>query len=246
MKLTHFIILTLSLALSVACQNEQVEFYDDFESYSSGTKPGGRWTTAGSGVVIIDDSFAYSGKKSVHIVAGEGYTNRGFIELNNLTGITDNHYFGSMKMFVQEASPDGIHWTMIQSSGKVPDSNFTAEIRYGGQHDKKLMANYDTGSGVKSDCWHHSSVKIPEGEWFEVQWEFNGLDNTMNLWLDNKLINDLTVKGQGQGCVENGTDQKWLFPIMEKISLGWVDYQTGGGTRHLWIDDVIISNRRIQ
>jgi len=225
-------------------ETSHVLYQDSFEKYTIGETPNEPWEKTGKGVAIIDDTKSFSGSKSVHFVTGEGYQNRAFLGIDHIFPLKNNAYYGSLKMYVEEASPDGVHWTMIQSSGKVADELYSSEIRYGGQHNKKLMANYET-QGVKSDCWKHSQEKIPEGKWFTLQWYFNGNEDTMQLWLDDVLIESITVVDSGEGCVANGTNGQWKFPIMENVLLGWVDYQTGGGTRNIWIDDVIISLERI-
>ncbi|MFK8101891.1 MAG: hypothetical protein AB8G15_05185 [Saprospiraceae bacterium] len=236
--------LLLILCFSLACQEEAVIlFQDDFESYPLGKITQGPWTTAGAGAIRIDETNAFSGRQAVQFISGEGYANRAFLALETIFPLLGNQYFGKLNMYLETASPDGIHWTMIQSSGKVAGQNFRAEVRYGGQHQKQLMANYDT-QGVTSDCWQHAPIPIPEGRWFSLAWEFNGPQNQMKLWLDGKLIEALTIDGRGEGCVENGTQGQWLFPVVEKLSLGWVDYQEGGGTRKLWIDDVVISKKK--
>lgn len=229
------------LLFLMACQpNPKVYFADDFESYESQQIPGGKWGVDGVGTVLVDEEKAASGSRSIHFVSGEGYAKRAFLTLDNFLPPGINRYYGSMKMYVTKASPDGIHWTMIESSGQVPDQTFRAAIRYGGQQNKHLMANYDT-QGVKSDCWQHSSTVIPEGRWFTVSWYFDTEKNHSQLWLDGKLLTDITIEGSGQGCLDNETNGQWLFPTPERLSLGWVDYQTGGGDRSVWIDDVVIT-----
>ncbi|SEK85125.1 hypothetical protein SAMN04487910_1293 [Aquimarina amphilecti] len=221
-------------------KTKSVLYQDNFETYLIGETPGDPWKKTGNGIVVIDNARSFSGTKSVHFITGEGYKNRAFLGIDHVFPLKDNAYYGSLKMYVQNASPDGIHWTMIQSSGKVKGEDYSSEIRYGGQHNKQLMANYET-QGVKSDCWKHSNIKIPEDKWFVLQWYFNGNQDKMQLWLDGESIASLTVVGSGEGCVENGTNGQWKFPVIENVLLGWVDYQIGGGTPNIWIDDVIIS-----
>ena len=144
-------------------------------------------------------------------------------------------------MYVNEASKDGIHWTFLQASGKIKDKDYSAEVRYGGQHYKQFMANYDT-KGITTDCWQHSEPKIPEQEWFTITWRFNGETNTMKLWLNDTLIEKITVVDYGEGCLKDELNNKWVFPIFDTLSLGWADYQKGGGQRTVWIDDVVIFN----
>jgi hypothetical protein len=150
-----------------------------------------------------------------------------------------------MFMFVEEASPDGVHWTMLESSGKIPGKDIVAEVRYGGQHGKRLMANYET-VGTRTDCWQHASVKIPERKWFKINWFFDGTRNTMRIWIDDKPVNEITVKGRGEGCLGNDLNDEWIFPVFENVQIGWVDYQLKGGTRDVWIDDFAISSKPLR
>lgn len=240
-----FFLLALTSFIPGCGDKTDVLFSDDFESYPAGTIPPSPWRKSGDGKVFVDSAKSVSGKNSIHFVTGETYKNRAFLGLFDQTifPLKKNRYFGKMLMFVEEASPDGVHWTMLQSSGKVPEKDFTAEIRYGGQHAKKLMANFET-NGVKSDCWQHSSVKIPEKKWFKVEWFFDGKNNLMKIWIDGVLINEITVKNRGQGCISNDLNGEWIFPVFENVQIGWVDYQPDGGERNIWIDDFRISTKR--
>jgi len=220
-----------------------IVFEDDFEQGVFTKAPQSPWVVSGNGTVVIDSSKSYSGNKSAYFKSGEGFENRAFLSLSKIFPIQNNRYYGSMQMFVQKAPPNGVHWTMIQSSGAV-NKKFFAAVRYGGQHHQQLMANYDT-KGVASDCWKHSKVKIPEKRWFKVQWYFNGPKNTMQLWIDNQEIHQLKITGFGEGCVKKGTQNQWVFPVFDRLSIGWVDYQMQGGTRHVWIDDVVIATHYI-
>lgn len=242
-KIVFTLLFGVSTLLLWSCQpSVSILFEDDFEAYGSGDFKSDVWIQEGHGLVHVDTTFSYSGDRSIHFSSGEGYSNRAFITLKHIFPMPSQAYTGSMKMFVEEASPDGIHWTMIQSTGKVEDRDFRSEVRFGGQHNKKLMANYDTSNGVSSDCWQHSDTQIPEQRWFDVKWTFNSPKNEMNFWLDGQLISALSVHGSGQGCGGQDTNGAWLFPILENISIGWVDYQTGGGSREVWIDDIKIES----
>ena len=179
-----------------------------------------------------------SGARAVHFKTGNAYGGR------------------ALRMWLTQASPDGVHWTMIEANGqtKAPgvwnDQPFTATIRYGGQHEQRLMANYDTpgfynnNMGPGSDCWQHSQRKIPEGVWACMEWEFDSDGRTMRFWLDGQEVADLTVGAAGQGCINHGTMDQWYYPNMERMSVGWVDYQDGGA-RELWIDDITVGPARV-
>ncbi len=232
------------VALMSSCDRSSLLFYDDFEAYPEGSVPALPWEKSGNGKAVIDSSKSVSGKHSVHFISGEGYKNRSILTFSgkDVFPLKKKRYYGQMQMYVDSASPDGVHWTMIESSGKVPGKDFRAEIRYGGQHSKRLMANYET-NGVKSDCWQHSSVTIPEKRWFRVNWFFDGRRNEMKIWIDGVLINEITVRGRGQGCLDNDLNGEWIFPVFEDVQIGWVDYQLNGGERNVWIDDFAISSK---
>lgn len=247
-KKCSFCILFIILAAFCACDaKKSLLFTDDFESYRTGETPSSPWIKSGGGKVFVDTEKSHSGKKSVHFISGEQYKNRAFIGLfdKSVFPLRKNRYYGSMFMWIDTASPDGVHWTMLQSSGKVKGKNFSSEIRYGGQHQKRLMANYETNT-VKSDCWQHSTVAIPEKRWFKVEWFFDGEKNLMKFWLDDKPLEEITVKERGSGCISNDLNGEWLFPVFENVQIGWVDYQPNGGERNIWIDDFKISSKPLK
>ncbi|CAL2091697.1 conserved exported hypothetical protein [Tenacibaculum sp. 190524A05c] len=236
-KRVIYFFLVLSILLS-NCTNSTIIFSDNFEDDSLN-----EWNKSGAGKVYLDTSKSYSGKQSICFESGEGFKNRAFIALENETITSLERFYGSMYMFVQEASPDGVHWTMIQASGKTPNG-FHSEIRYGGQHQKRIMANYDTNP-IKTDCWHHTQFKIPEKKWFSVQWFFDRKSNNAKLWIDGELVHELNANDVDKGCLANDNNQNWTFPLFEQLTLGWVDYQKGGCSRKIWIDDVILSKEKL-
>jgi len=243
----YFLLICILLAFCACDAKRSILFSDDFESYAEGEIPAAPWSKSGGGKVFVDASKSHRGKKSVHFISGEQYKNRAFIGLfdKGIFPLRKNRYYGQMFMWIDEASPDGVHWTMLQSSGKVAGKSFSAEIRYGGQHQKRLMANYET-NGIKSDCWQHSGVQLPEKRWVKITWFFDGGKNLMRLWLDDKPLDEIAVKDKGEGCVSNDLEGKWLFPVFENVQIGWVDYQPNGGERNVWIDDFQISSKPLK
>lgn len=63
----------------------------------------------------------------------------------------------------------------------------------------------------------------------------------MQCAINGEKIYKLTVTNQGEVCAENDLSNQWVFPIFDTLSLDWVDYQTGGGQRTVWIDNIIIT-----
>ena len=238
-------------------------FCDDFEKYTAGQAPGSPWTTAlGSGTAAVDTAQFHSGGKSVKFTTqAKDSTKTAYIRLNNapVFPVTGNAFYGRM-MFRLEAAPTAsVHWTLIQGTGTVPGQSYRSQYRYGGQQPvtsggtfvgSQMMANYETpdsysGNGPSSDCWFHANkVVVPVGKWSCVEWQFDGPNNTMKLWLDGAAVDSLTVKGVGQGCVNQPATYAWTAPTFSTLDLGWESYQTDDA-RTLWIDDVAIGTSRL-
>lgn len=212
-------------------------FCDDFESYAAA--PAAPWVIKNNaqGGVTIDGAQHFSGTKAVKLTtSGAAAYQQAFISLSSIFPVAQNAFYGRMMIYATQAANDGVHWTMIQGEGMAAGGITKAMVRYGGQQQKRLMANYDS-DGKDSDCWQHSATTMPEATWSCMEWYFDGATNTQKFWLDGAAIGDLTVTGQGEGCVDNGTEGKWIFPTFASISLGWESYQTDA-PREVWIDDV--------
>ncbi len=219
-------------------------FCDDFESYT-GT-PGAPWAVKknAQGGVAIDGAQHKSGTKAVKFTtSGAMAYQQAYISIDKIFPVAQNAFYGRMMIYTTKAPNDGVHWTMIQGEGAATGGITRADVRYGGQHLQGLMANYDS-AGKASDCWQHSQTKMPEGKWACMQWYFEGATNTQKFWLDGKAIDDLTVVGQGQGCIAHDTADKWVFPNFERVYLGWESYQTDPA-REVWIDDVALGTKQI-
>lgn len=187
----------------------------------------------------------------MHFVAdGSSTYQRAYIGLKGspVFPLPKNVMYGRMMVWLDSIVGDGVHWTMIQGEGPVPGQSFDAFYRYGGmnwdsQGQPRFLANYET-SGVKSDCWQGSQSTMPVGSWACVEWRFDGDNDEMSFWLNGTEVTDLAVKGQGQGCIDHDTNDKWLGPSFERLRLGYEKYQDDG-KRELYIDDVVISTDRV-
>jgi hypothetical protein len=197
--------------------------------------------------VAVDTTHASSGTKAVRFTTdgGTGTYRRAFISIEGapVFPVAGNVFYGRMLVWLTAAPAGSVHWTNIQGEGPVPNMNFRAYSRYGGQLQKRLMANYET-QGVASDCWQHSATTMPEGRWTCMEWRFNGPNNEMNFWLDGVSLLDLTVIARGSGCIAQGTAGNWYSPTYDTVRLGWEHYQQSIA-HDLWIDDVALDTKRI-
>jgi hypothetical protein len=238
-------------------------FCDDFETATAGQAPAGVWSTRTSaGSVSVDESKFRSGSKSIKFTteAKDG-VKTAFLTLksDSVFPVAGNHFFGRMMAWLDAAPTESVHWTLLQATGTVPGQSYRAQYRYGGQHPvmengmfkgSRWMANYETpdsyaGNGPSTDCYHHSTqTLIPTGKWTCVEWEFDGPNATMRLWVDGTAIEDLTVVGKGQGCVGQDASYTWTAPDFSELELGWESYQNDAA-RTLYVDDVMVSTKPI-
>jgi hypothetical protein len=240
-------------------------FCDDFESYTTGSAPGGNWKTqTNMGAVAVDGTQKHSGSKSVKFTTQSASgTKTAFMKLmgSPVFPAPMNTFYGRMMFYLQAGPTSSVHWTFVQAGGVVPDQtpSYHAVYRYGGQmpvmngstfQGSQLMASYDTpdsysGTGPSSDCYQQSNAVVaPMGTWSCVEWKFDGMNNALQIWLDGKAIDELTIMGHSMGCVNQGANYTWLAPTFADLELGWESYQQDDA-RTLWIDDVAIGPDRL-
>jgi hypothetical protein len=221
---------------------------DDFEDDPLGDAPAAPWVVSTQeSTLAVDGAMAFSGAQSIHITTndGAGTYRRAYMSIEGapVFPIEGNVVWGRMMIHLV-ATPEGsVHWTNIQGEGDVPGMDFRGLYRYGGQHDGRLMANYET-QGTGSDCWDHSDTVMPTGVWTCFEWHFDGTTDTMQFFLDGVELADMTVMGMGEGCIAHDTGDYWYAPVFDTMRLGWEHYQATS-SREMWIDDVALDDARI-
>lgn len=230
-------------------------FCDGFEDDAAGGEPGFPWTfeRRGTPTIEVSNGDAFGGNHAVKIEAVGRET--AFLSLQGapLFPTTDNRLFGRAMVKLDSTPEERVHWTMIEGKGRTVDGSRIVEYRYGGAKPiekdgrligSRLMANYETPDGAKTDCWHSAkkTTVMPTGDWICIAFEFNGLENNMQLSINGESLDDLTVKGVGQGCMHAADDLIWEAPVFDRINLGWETYKDDS-RRTLWIDDVAIGEQ---
>jgi hypothetical protein len=221
---------------------------EDFESHPAGMAPGAPWIVSTSQATLdVDTTMAYSGANAVRITTedGDGTYRRAYMSIEGapVFPTAENVVWGRMMYHLVEWPAGPVHWTNIQGEGDVPDMDFRGLYRYGGMNDGELLANYET-QGVSTDCWRGSDTVMPQGQWTCLEWHFDGNTDTMELYIDGVIIDDVTVVGMGDGCIAHDTGDNWYAPIFDTMRLGWEHYQATSA-REMWIDDVALDDVRI-
>lgn len=225
---------------------------DNFDDDAVGMAPGQPWKTEASqdsGTIAVSNERAFSGDKSVHVTNTAGAYKRAYFSLDGAPVFpgAGSELYGRMMMWLDVAPADGVHWTFIQGEGPAEGGAYDIFYRYGGQHQGKLMANFET-QGVASDCWNHSQTVMPTKTWACLEWRFATATDEMQFWLDGTELDDLHVVGQGNegsGCVAQDWSGMWPAPQQfEVLRLGMEKYQQDGAL-NLWIDDVAVATSRV-
>jgi hypothetical protein len=223
-------------------------FCDDFESYTTGDAPGGPWTASeNGGSVSVDETRAVSGARALRFTTDDASSSyrRAFAVLDGapVFPAASTEMYGRMRVWLV-ATPEGsVHWTNIQAEGDVTGMGFRALYRYGGQHDGRIMANYET-QGVSTDCWDHSATVMPTGRWACFEWHYATAGDEMDLWVDGTALDDVSIRGMGEGCGGHDTGDHWYAPVFDQLAVGWEHYQATS-SREMWIDDLAIDDARI-
>ncbi|HEX6767617.1 MAG TPA: hypothetical protein VF103_19090 [Polyangiaceae bacterium] len=235
-------------------------FCDDFDDAASGGPPATPWTVqrSGSGTAAVDTAHHMSGTQAVKFVV-PGQNDGAFIALRNAPyfPVTGNAFYGRVMLWLTAAPTASVHWTLIEGTGLVPGQTYHSAYRLGGQQPvsggNQLMANYETpdsygGNGPGSDCWHHANrVVVPVARWSCFEWQYDGPNNALTLWVDQTEV--LSVRGMGNtangdGCVNQPNTFPWTAPTFDTIRVGWDSYQADT-ERTLWLDDFAISTTRL-
>lgn len=225
---------------------------DNFDDDAVGMAPGQPWKTDASqdsGTVAVSNERAFSGDNSVHVTNTAGAYKRAYFSVDGAPVFpgAGTELYGRMMMWLDVAPADGVHWTFIQGEGPAEGGAYDIFYRYGGQHQGKLMANFET-QGVSSDCWNHSQTVMPTKTWACLEWRFATATDEMQFWLDGTELEDLHVVGQGNegtGCVAQEWSGMWPAPEQfEVLRLGMEKYQQDAAL-NLWIDDVAVATSRV-
>ncbi|MBX2813176.1 MAG: hypothetical protein KTR25_15275 [Myxococcales bacterium] len=222
-----------------------------------------------SGDSQISDDEAYSLPNSVRFTAPGNSYNRNYITLNISKTSLNERFFGRMMIFIvpapQSQDSFGGDFTFVEAEGPpqtdlgklTPPENMRVLYRYrvaANIRDNTLMANYDTwvddNNDGKSDwptnCYNHSEIEIPRGQWTCVQWFFEKATNQLRYWLEDEEIIDLRVQDSGERCLEDTQNGLWTAPeTFERLHFGVEQYDVNALARTVYIDDIVIADKYI-
>ncbi|WP_394201558.1 hypothetical protein [Marinagarivorans algicola] len=210
-----------------------------------------------SGNTELTSEKVFSGSNALKVMARGGGYNRNYLslDLGSFTSLQDKMY-GRLMMHVNTPSGNGGDFVFVQAEGApdAADSNAPAgtnvmyRYRVNGSNGN-LMANYDTYNGSNpwsTDCWDHSTVKLPTNQWSCLEWHFDADANELKFWLDGSEITELHVQGSGENCIGNQEMGEWQAPgKFETLHLGAEQYHATAPARTMYIDDVKLDTQYV-
>src|SRR5690606_13429080 len=98
------------------------------------------------GEVLVSEERAFSGTKSVRVSNTPGAYKRAYFSVSGapVFPTVAHEMYGRMMMWLEATPAGSVHWTFIQAEGPSDDAAYDIFYRYGGQHQGRLMANFET------------------------------------------------------------------------------------------------------
>ncbi|KAI9358870.1 hypothetical protein DFJ73DRAFT_818051 [Zopfochytrium polystomum] len=158
-----------------------------------------------------------------------------------------NSFYGRMNLFVNNfpTQPDFSHWINVQLSG-VGDGTMLRPI--GGQFIPGQGVGQNTFWGVGADGgptgdWTNWKTTQPAVNAKYVCFEYfvNAADNSVTVSMDGVPQPQLTVSQKNHG----GTQVDLVFPVWNKIQMGWWNFQATTFNFQVFLDDIALSTSPI-
>ncbi len=219
---------------------------DDFEN---GMNPAYR-SSVSSGSIVVDETRARGGKKSLHARAQAAAGTNAMISIGSpAPPAADSSYF--VRTFMYYAAPplvENVH--MLRVDGTIPGSNARVRVSIGGTADPKGMPSAP-GFKVQPSAIYSSDIPTADHKGFRnlassplsfdrwVCWEFqvDGAKGEWRLWLDG--VEEFTIKWN------KDPNAAWRVPQISQLSLGISHAHLEQAPIEIWFDDLVIGTQRV-
>jgi hypothetical protein len=227
-------------------------FCEDFEAYASAQDLSPTWSTSVTGgMLAVDDSKPFAGKRALHMSGPAGMAHSELIVKQGapLFPLLGSGYFGRAEMWLMSVPTGGVHVNYVQSSGMLPASTQVAKYGWGSMFGK-LLAGYTIRATEQNapvtDCSKPATSTLPTGRWVCVEWQFDGVEPGMHLWFDGTEVSDAAVSKTGTQCATGAAPGGvWRAPTFANLSLGFAQYQVWSNPTEMWLDNVALGPERI-
>lgn len=221
---------------------------DDFEN-QTGIDPSGFWQAlypdcTGHGSVMVDNTYANSGSKSIMVHGHSNFCDHAFF--GNTTAIESigNLLYGRFYVRQDLALPDH-HITLMALKDRNDADN---DLRLGGQQ-SVLDWNRESDDATApsmSSAGIAKSVTIPPRQWTCVEFKIDSANGYLQAWVNGSEVEGMRVDGVDTPDVDQvwHTRANWQ-PRLVDFRLGWESYGGDDITHNIWFDDVALATQRI-
>jgi hypothetical protein len=182
------------------------------------------------GTVVVDDTQARSGTKSVRVKDGISF----LVNTDVLAASTTGKVYVRAFMRWNEAVPQS-HTSYMSIAASATDEN--AEMRFGGQ-EFVLNFNASQGDGLAPSPWEQPScatcVTPPVGAWVCTEIMFDYTNELATAWIKDE-------SGEKTFAVDSPSDfhaaSTWPATV-SALKIGY--WAIGGATQTIWYDDIAV------
>jgi hypothetical protein len=208
---------------------------DDFEGYTSGQQPGGRWQpvkTASQGAsLVVDATKAFSGKQSLHVkiafTNGGGSVNVGTKPGDAAFSAADDTHYARFMLFQSALMASGeLHARLFRlgSMNAPSGSNGTGYAFSLHSYPKPISIELES----MNDLYVNTRVDPPLDKW--VCWEVEYGPSAVGWWQDGKTVTSPMPGG-------------WPKVALAMLEVGFETFTPV--TTELWMDDIALDTKRI-
>jgi hypothetical protein len=235
------------------CANQSLIFCEDFDELSLGPASSPNFAVdISNGTLTVESANATgstgsTGNNVLHVhTDGNG---RAFLVAN--VSVPGNSFFGRMNFNVAAfpTAPNFAHYVLVEGHG----SDTPEVVRpVGGQfvqtgQDPVGKALYGVGSDLgPTGDWtlFQDSAPSQANVWTCFEWQFNGTDNSVNVFINGQENPDLTVSENKHGGAQNVS---FVFPQFNLVKFGWTLFQSGStpSSFDVLVSDVAMGTSRI-
>jgi hypothetical protein len=213
-------------ASTPSCATTGVALCEDFESGAIDTT---NWTVDGQ-TPTIDSTRAARGKYSLHFQIPSGTTpRRSWIYETKTFPAANDSFYG--RTFVYLTAMPLYHMGIVEGfHAKTPASVYAVGT---GNHD--LLVNYKSDlTGVDNGV--SDKMPFPLNQWVCLEWQFDGVGNTVHVWIDGVADTAATLTG-------------YTAPQFDRLVLGIALYgmptTPPDPTYDMWLDEIAVDSARI-
>jgi hypothetical protein len=218
---------------------------DGFETATAGAATLGAWSVVapncqGTGRVVLDQTQAHRGSRSVRVEGGAGYCNHVFITPATSLAAIGPVLFGRFFLRLGSELGDG-HVTLLA----MKDAADGKDLRLGGQS-KILMWNRESDDATLpalSPVGIAQSRVLPRAHWLCIELALDRDAGTLRTWIDGAPVTGLAVDAVATPEVDEPWLRRTWRPRVQDLRVGWESY--GDQTNTLWFDDVAFGGARI-